>query len=61
MKKFSDVFKSIRFAKLDPSHDKPHKGGSQDDEEHYTVGEKEWEQQVKHVKKRAMQEEKKDK
>jgi len=61
MKKFSDVFKSIRFAKLDPKHDKPHKGGSQDDEGHYTVGEKEWEQQVKHVKKRAMQEEKKDK
>jgi len=61
MKKFSDVFKSIRFAKLDPQHDKSHKGGSQDDEEHYTVGEKEWEQQVKHAKKRAMQEEKKDK
>ena len=61
MKKLSDVYKSIRFAKMDPSHDKSHKGGSQDDEEHYTVGEKEYEQQVKHVKKRAMQEEKKDK
>jgi hypothetical protein len=61
MKKFSDVFKSIRFAKLDPQHDKPEIGGSKDDEEHYTVGTKEWDQQVKHVKKRAMQEEKKDK
>lgn len=61
MKKFSDVFKSIRFAKLDPQHDKPEVGGSKDDEEHYTVGTKEWDQQVKHVKKRAMQEEKKDK
>jgi hypothetical protein len=61
MKKISDVYKSIRFAKMDPTHEKSHKGGSQDDEEHYTVGEKEWEQQVKHVKKRAMQEEKKDK
>jgi len=57
MKKISDVFKSIRFAKLDPEHDKPHSGGSTDDEMHYTVGEKEFEQQVKHVKKRAMQEE----
>ena len=57
----SDVFRSIRFAKMDPSHEKSHRGGSQDDEEHYTVGEKEWDQQVKHVKKRAMQEEKKDK
>ena len=47
MKKFSDVFKSIRFAKLDPQHEKSHKGGSQDDEEHYTVGEKEWEQHPK--------------
>jgi hypothetical protein len=61
MKKMSDVFKSIRFAKMDPKHDKPEIGGSKDDEEHYTVGEKEYEQQVKHVKKRAMQEEKKDK
>ncbi len=57
----SDVFKSIRFAKLDPKHDRPEVGGSKDDEEHYTVGTKEWDQQVKHVKKRAMQEEKKDK
>jgi hypothetical protein len=61
MKKMSDVFKSIRFAKLDPKHDRPEVGGSKDDEEHYTVGTKEWDQQVKHVKKRAMQEEKKDK
>ena len=58
MKKVSDVFKSIRFAKGEP-RDKPHK--STDEEEHYTVGEKEWEQQVKHAKKMAMQEEKKDK
>ena len=58
MKKASDVFKSIRFAKGEP-RDKPHK--STDEEEHYTVGEKEWEQQVKHAKKMAMQEEKKDK
>ena len=60
MKKVSDVFKSIRFAKLDPHHDKGPKG-STDDEQHYTVGEKEFEQQLAHVKKRAMQEEKKDK
>lgn len=61
MKKASDVFKSIRFAKLDPSHDKGPKG-STDDEEHYTVGEKEYSQQLAHVKKRAMMntEEKKD-
>ncbi len=58
MKKASDVFKSIRFAKGEP-RDKPH--SSTDDEAHYTVGEKEYEQQVKHVKKMAMQEEKKDK
>jgi len=56
MKKPSEVFNSIRFAKLDPKHDKAHKGGSQDDEEHYAVSEKEWEQQVAHAKKRAMQE-----
>ena len=56
MKKPSDVFNSIRFAKLDPKHDKGHKGGSTDDEEHYAVGEKEWNQQVAHAKKRAMQE-----
>ncbi len=58
MKKASDVFKSIRFAKAEP-RGKPH--SSTDEEGHYTVGEKEYEQQVKHVKKRAMQEEKKDK
>ncbi len=56
MKKPSDVFNSIRFAKMDPKHDKGHKGGSTDDEEHYAVGEKEWNQQVAHAKKRAMQE-----
>jgi len=60
MKKVSDVFKSIRFAKLDPKHDKGPKI-STDDEQHYTVGEKEFQQQLDHVKKRAMQEEKKDK
>ena len=59
MKKASEVFKSIRFAKLDPHHDKGPKG-STDDEQHYTVGEKEFQQQIAHVKKRAMQEEKKD-
>jgi hypothetical protein len=53
MKKVSDVFKSIRYAKLDPNHDKGPKGSS-DDEEHYTVGEKEYSQQLTHVKKRAM-------
>ena len=59
MKKASDVFKSIRYAKVIP-RDKPHK--STDDEEHVTVGEKEYEDQVKHVKKMAgMAEEKKDK
>jgi hypothetical protein len=41
---------------MDPKHDKGHKGGSTDDEEHYAVGEKEWNQQVAHAKKRAMQE-----
>ena len=56
MKKPSEVFNSIRFAKMDPKHDKGHKGGSTDDEEHYAVGEKEWNQQVAHAKKRAMQE-----
>lgn len=55
MKKFSQLFKSIRFAKLDPSHDKGPKGSS-DDEEHYAIGQKEWEQQIAHAKKRAMQE-----
>ena len=58
MKKVSDVFKSIRFAKGEP-RGKPH--SSTDDEEHGAVGEKEFNQQVQHVKKRAMQEEKKDK
>lgn len=53
MKKVSDVFKSIRFAKTEP-RGKPHL--STDDEEHGAVGEKEFEQQLKHVKKRAMQE-----
>ncbi len=48
MKKASDVFKSIRFAKGE-SRDKPH--SSTDDEAHYTVGEKEFKQQLKHVKK----------
>ena len=58
MKKVSDVFKSIRFAKGEP-RGKPH--SSTDDEEHGAVGEKEFNQQIQHVKKRAMQEEKKDK
>ena len=58
MKKVSDVFKSIRFAKGE-LRGKPH--SSTDDEEHGAVGEKEFNQQVQHVKKRAMQEEKKDK
>ena len=60
MKEASEVFKSIRYAKL-ASKDKPHK--STDDEEHGTVGEKEYEDQVKHVKKMsgAIAEEKKDK
>jgi len=58
MKKASEVFKSIRFAKTEP-RGKAH--SSTDDEGHYTVGEKEYNQQLKHVKKMAMQEEKKDK
>ena len=58
MKKASDVFKSIRFAKSEP-RGKSH--SSTDNEEHYAVGEKEYEQQLKHVKKMAMQEEVKDK
>lgn len=61
MNKPSEVFKNIRFAKLDPHHDKGHKGGSTDDEEHGAVSEIEWAQQLAHQKKRAMQEEKKDK
>jgi hypothetical protein len=56
MKKPSEVFKNIRFAKLDPKHDKGHKGGSTDDEEHGAVSEIEWNQQLAHQKKRAMQE-----
>lgn len=61
MKKTSEVFNNIRFAKLDPTHSKSHKGGSTDDEEHGAVSEVEWNQQLAHQKKRAMQEEKKDK
>lgn len=53
-KKFSDVFNSIRYSKLQ-SRGKPHL--STDDEEHGTVGEVEWDQQLAHQKKRAMQEE----
>jgi hypothetical protein len=56
MKKPSEVFKNIRFAKLDPSHNKGHKGGSTDDEEHGAVSEIEWNQQLQHQKKRSMQE-----
>jgi hypothetical protein len=56
MKKPSEVFKNIRFAKLDPKHNKGHKGGSTDDEEHGAVSEIEWNQQLAHQKKRAMQE-----
>jgi hypothetical protein len=56
MKKPSEVFKNIRFAKLNPKHDKGHKGGSTDDEEHGAVSEIEWNQQLAHQKKRAMQE-----
>lgn len=50
MKEASEVFKSIRYAKV-AQRDKPHK--STDNEEHGTVGEKEYEDQVKHVKKMA--------
>jgi len=57
MKTVSDIFKSIKFASIDPKRQgEGHKGGSQDDEEHYTVGEKEYAEQLKHVKKRAGQE-----
>jgi len=56
-KKFSQVFQSIRFAKLDPNHDKGPKGSS-DDEEHYAIGQQDWAQQIAHAKKRAMQEDK---
>ena len=60
MREASEVFKNIRYAKLAPKGI-PHK--STDDEEHGTVGEKEYEDQVKHVKKMsgAIAEEKKDK
>jgi len=58
MKKVSDVFKSIRFAKLDPKHDKG-PATSTDDEEHGAVSSQEFAQQLAHVKKRSMQEEKK--
>lgn len=51
--KTSEVFKSIRFAK-NTIKDKPH--SSTDEEGHYTVGEKEFQQQVAHIKKMAMQE-----
>jgi hypothetical protein len=54
-KSSSKVFKAIRFAKMDPDHQKAGPF-STDDEEHYTVSTQEYEQQVKHVKKRAMQE-----
>ena len=54
-KSSSKVFKAIRFAKLDPDHQKAGPF-STDDEEHYTVSSQEYEQQIKHVKKRAMQE-----
>jgi hypothetical protein len=53
MKKVSDVFKSIRFAKGEP---RGKKHPSTDDEEHGTVGEMDFDQQLAHAKKRAMQE-----
>jgi len=53
MKKVSDVFKSIRFAKGEP---RGKKHLSTDDEEHGTVGEMDFDQQLAHAKKRAMQE-----
>ena len=53
-KKLSSFISSIKFAKLDPKHDKGPKG-STDDEEHGAVGEIEWQQQIDHAKKRAMQ------
>ena len=56
-KSASKVFKSIRFAKLDPDHQKAGPF-STDDEEHYTVSTQEYEQQIKHIKKRSMQEDK---
>lgn len=56
MSKASEVFKKIRFAKLDKQHDKAGPF-STDDEEHGAVSEIEWNQQLKHQKHRAMQEE----
>ena len=53
-KKVSSFISSIKFAKLDPKHDKGPKG-STDDEEHGAIGEIEWQQQIDHAKKRAMQ------
>ena len=54
-KKLSAMFNSIRFAKLDPHHEKAGPF-STDDEEHYVVSTKEYMQQLQHQKKRAMQE-----
>ena len=54
MKKPSEVFKNIRFAKGE-KRGEPHL--STDDEEHGAVGEVEWNQQLQHQKKRSMQEE----
>ena len=54
MAKASEVFKKIRFAKLDKQHDKAGPF-STDDEEHGAVGEIEWNQQLKHQKHRSMQ------
>ena len=59
MKKLSAMFNSIRFAKLDPHHEKAGPF-STDDEEHYVVSTKEYMQQLQHQKKRAMQEMKDD-
>ena len=53
-KKFSDVFNSIKYAKMQAKHDKGHSGGSTDDEEHGAVSSTEFGQQVKHAKKRSM-------
>jgi hypothetical protein len=52
-KKLSSFVSSIKYAKLDPEHDKG-PAGSTDDEEHGAVGQKEWQQQLDHAKKRAM-------
>ena len=52
-KKLSSFVSSIKYAKLDPKHDKG-PAGSTDDEEHGAIGEKEWQQQLDHAKKRAM-------